>query len=50
MHVIPIRLGARFVDPDAFVISAAILKTHNFVVATMAVKNIVVAAALSPPP
>jgi uncharacterized protein (DUF362 family) len=50
MHLIPIRLGSRFVDPDAFVISAAILKTHNFVVATMTVKNIVVAAALSPPP
>jgi hypothetical protein len=50
MHLIPIRLGVRYVDPDAFVISAAILKTHNFVVATMAVKNMVVAAAQSPPP
>jgi hypothetical protein len=50
MHLIPIRLGTRFVDPDAFVISAAIPKTHNFVVATMTVKNIVVASALSPPP
>ena len=48
LHVIPIRLGARFVDPDAFVISAAILKTHNMVVATMAVKNLVMGAPLAP--
>ena len=47
LHVIPIRLGARFVDPDAFVISAAILKTHNMVVATMAVKNVVMGAPLA---
>jgi uncharacterized protein (DUF362 family) len=49
-HLIPIRLGARFVDPDAFAISASVLKTHNFVVATMAVKNMVVGAALHTPP
>jgi uncharacterized protein (DUF362 family) len=48
MHVIPIRLGARFVDPDAFLISAAVLKTHNMVVATMAVKNLVMGAPLAP--
>jgi uncharacterized protein (DUF362 family) len=48
LHVIPIRLGARFVDPDAFVVSAAILKTHNMVVATMAVKNLVMGAPLAP--
>ena len=47
-HVIPIRLGARFVDPDAFIISAAVLKTHNMVVATMAVKNLVMGAPLAP--
>jgi uncharacterized protein (DUF362 family) len=50
MHVIPIRLGVRFVDPDAFVISAAIMKTHNFVVATLSIKNMVVGAALHTPP
>jgi uncharacterized protein (DUF362 family) len=47
LHVIPIRLGARFVDPDALVISAAVLKTHNMVVATMAVKNLVMGAPLA---
>jgi len=50
MHVIPIRLGVRFVDPEAFVISAAVMKTHNFVVATLAIKNVVVGAALHTPP
>jgi uncharacterized protein (DUF362 family) len=48
LHVIPIRLGGRFVDPDAFQISAAVLKTHNMVVATMAVKNMVMGAPLAP--
>jgi uncharacterized protein (DUF362 family) len=50
LHVIPIRLGARFVDPDAFLISAAVMKTHNFVVATMAIKNVVLGSALGPAP
>ena len=48
LHVIPIRLAARFVDPDAFVVSAAVLKTHNMVVATMAVKTLVMGAPLAP--
>jgi uncharacterized protein (DUF362 family) len=38
------------VDPDAFVISSAVLKTHNMVVATMSIKNMVLGAALAPPP
>jgi uncharacterized protein (DUF362 family) len=50
MHLIPIRMGARFVDPAAFVISSAVLKTHNMVVATMSIKNMVVGAAMTPPP
>jgi uncharacterized protein (DUF362 family) len=50
MHPIPIRLGARFVDPDAFLISAAVMKTHNMVVATMSIKNVVLGAPLPPPP
>jgi len=50
MHPIPIRMGARFVDPDAFVISSAVLKTHNMVVATMTIKNMVLGAAMTPPP
>lgn len=50
LHPIPIRLGARFLDPDAFVISSAVLKTHNMVVATMSIKNVVLGAPLPPPP
>jgi len=50
MHLIPIRLGARFLDPDAFLISAAVLKTHNMVVATLSIKNVVLGAPLTPPP
>ena len=43
---VPVRLGARLLDPDAFVISAAMLKTHNAVVATGSLKNMVLGAAL----
>jgi len=50
MHPIPIRLGARFLDPDAFLISSAVMKTHNMVVATMTIKNVVLGAPLTPPP
>ena len=46
LHPIPTRLAARLLDPDAFIISAAILKTHDTVVATMAVKNMVLGAPL----
>jgi len=48
LHIIPIRLGIRFVDPDAFVISSSVLKTHNMVVATMSIKNMVMGAPLAP--
>ena len=34
------------VDPDAFVISSAMLKTHNTVIATLSVKNMVLGAPL----
>jgi uncharacterized protein (DUF362 family) len=50
LHPVPIRLGARFVDSDAFLISSAVLKTHNMVVATLTIKNVVLGAPLSPPP
>jgi uncharacterized protein (DUF362 family) len=50
MHPVPIRMGARFCDPDAFLISSAVMKTHNMVVATMTIKNVVLGAPLSPPP
>jgi uncharacterized protein (DUF362 family) len=43
---IPVRLAARLLDPDAYVISAAMLKAHNAVVATMSVKNMVIGTPL----
>jgi len=42
----PVRLAARLMDSDAFVVSAAMLKTHNAVVATGSVKNMVLGAPL----
>jgi len=46
LHVIPVRLAARLLDPDAFVICSAILKTHNVTVATLSVKNMTLGAPL----
>jgi uncharacterized protein (DUF362 family) len=50
LHVAPVRLAARLLDPDAFVICSAILKTHNTVVATLSVKNMVLGAPLHQAP
>lgn len=50
LHASKVRLGARMLDPDAFVISSAMLKTHNTVVATMSVKNVVLGSPLHSPP
>jgi uncharacterized protein (DUF362 family) len=49
MHIVPVRLAARLIDPDAFIICSAMLKTHNMAVATMSVKNMVLGAPLSAP-
>jgi len=46
IHPAPVRLAARLFDPDAFIICSAILKTHNTVVATLSVKNMVLGAPL----
>jgi uncharacterized protein (DUF362 family) len=46
LHVQPIRAAARLFDPDAFIISAAVMKTHDRVVATMSVKNMAMGAPL----
>ncbi|MFN7996214.1 MAG: DUF362 domain-containing protein [Bryobacteraceae bacterium] len=46
LHPSPVRLAARLFDPDAFIICSAILKTHNTVVATLSVKNMVLGAPL----
>lgn len=50
LHITPLRLAARLFDPDAFIISSAMLKTHNFVVATMSVKNMAMGAPLRSAP
>ncbi len=50
IHVVPVRLAARLLDPDAFVMGAAIIKTHNVAIVTLAVKNMVVGAPLHQPP
>ncbi len=46
LHVVPARLAARLFDPDAFIISAAMLKTHNMAIATLSMKNLVLGAPL----
>ena len=46
LHPVPVRLASRLLDPDAYVICAAILKTHNVTVATLSVKNMTLGAPL----
>lgn len=46
----PVRLAARLLDPDALVVCSAMLKTHNAVVATMSVKNMVIGTPLHSAP
>lgn len=50
LHITPVRLAARVLDPEAFVICSAMLKTHNTVVATMSVKNMVLGSPLHSAP
>ena len=50
LHVQPVRLAARLLDPDAFIICSAILKTHNTVVATLSIKNMTLGAPLHQAP
>ena len=50
MHVVPVRLAARLFDPEAYVICAAIPKTHNMAIATLSVKNMVLGAPLHQAP
>jgi uncharacterized protein (DUF362 family) len=49
LHAVPIRLAARLVDPEAFIICSAMLKTHNTVVATLSIKNMALGAPLHSP-
>ena len=46
LHLVPVRLAARLLDPEAYVICPAMLKTHNTVVATLALKNMALGAPL----
>ncbi len=46
LHMVPCRLAARLLDPEAFVISSAMLKTHNTAIATLSIKNMVLGAPL----
>ena len=46
LHMVPVRLAARLLDPDAYIICCAILKTHNTVVATLSLKNMALGAPL----
>jgi len=50
LHAKPARLGARLMDPDAFVICSSMMKTHNTVVATLTVKNMTLGAPLHSAP
>ena len=49
LHAVPCRLAARLLDPDAFIICSAMLKTHNVTVATLSVKNMTLGAPLHSP-
>lgn len=46
LHLQPVRLAKRLLDPDAYVICATQMKTHNAVVATLSVKNMTLGAPL----
>ena len=50
LHLSPVRLAKRLLDPDAFVFCSGMLKTHNTVVATLSVKNMVLGAPLHQAP
>ncbi|MFI5381036.1 MAG: DUF362 domain-containing protein [Tepidisphaerales bacterium] len=49
LHAVPVRLAARLLDPDAYIICSAMLKTHNTVVATLSIKNMCLGAPLHSP-
>lgn len=46
LHPVPVRLAARLLDPEAYVICSAMLKTHNTVMATLSIKNMALGAPL----
>ena len=50
LHAQSVRLAARLFDPDAFLLSSAMMKTHDTVVATLSVKNLAMGAPLHQKP
>jgi uncharacterized protein (DUF362 family) len=46
LHLVPVRLAARLLDPEAYLICSAMLKTHNVVVATLSIKNMALGSPL----
>lgn len=50
LHLTPVRLAARLMDPDAYVICSACMKTHNVMIATLSVKNMTLGAPLHQAP
>jgi len=44
---LPIRIISTFLDPDVYIISAAKMKTHDRVVTTLSLKNVLLGAPLS---
>ncbi len=49
LHAVPVRLVARLLYPDAYIICSAMLKTHNTVIATLSIKNMCLGAPLHSP-
>jgi uncharacterized protein (DUF362 family) len=45
-HLIPVRIASRMLDPNAYMINLPKAKWHSLCVATLAVKNVVLAAPL----
>ena len=50
LHIVPMRIAARLLDPEAFVISSAMLKTHNTAIASLSIKNMVLGCPLHQAP
>jgi uncharacterized protein (DUF362 family) len=46
LHPHPCRVGKTLLDPNSFIISAAKLKTHDRVIATLSLKNIILGSAI----
>jgi uncharacterized protein (DUF362 family) len=44
---VPIRIISAYLDPDLYIISAAPMKTHNIVLVTLSLKNILLGAPLN---